>query len=647
MFRRILLRTTPRPHLRSPHIRRHATDSKPSTSRVDRINRRLPRFLHRYTSALANAPLSHITSFLILHELTAIIPLFSLAAYFHYTHWLPPWFAEGAWVLNGVERFGRYFRRKGWIRSGEAEEAEREVLEIQAEEEMREKLELRKTGKAWKINEGGVRLVVEFATAYAITKALLVPRIMFSVWATPAFARWTVVPLTRRVGRIFGRRKEKGVKADGAGTRAVGGVIPHLLLRHWSAVCFDPANFGYSFAPDLLNTIATNKMCFDNRDTYTTRTYVRNGARVSEQYTVPRHGMSWRRRYGLGGPYYPSRYYYRPPNDCYMSNALVQSHRYSGYSGYPQRHSYPPYGGYPGYSGHSGYPRGVVPGGYMGQSSGYGRYYPGASIGMPRHAAMAYPKPRHQYVYTPRYGQRGFLSYAGQSANGAPYTGVIPNGGMAYGYGGVVGGVGVGVAAGGYYPGVRSYQSSYPQYGATYAPSYYPSYGYSSAYSGYSPAYSGYYNYNLYGSLYPFANFYHPYQRSYYNTVPSYGYATQAHVHPPGPTATTPTTTYHVTNSHANSAGYTARCEHRCPGTCDHGRTREDIQMESRRIATERGAYDPRRIRPSDARDNDPFWCRERNGEWHLRTYYQIEKECHPGRWMMDAELGYLVFHRS
>lgn len=251
MLRRILHRTTP--DFRRPHIRRHATNSKFPTSRIDRVNRRLPRFLHKYTSALANAPLSHITSFLILHELTAIIPLFGLAGYFHYTHWLPPWFAEGAWVLNGVERFGRYFRRKGWIRSGEAEEAEREVMEIQEQEGkwkqqdadreggkdeekrwkewMREKgiikttevdgKKLRKIDKAWKINEGGVRLVVEFATAYAITKALLVPRIMFSVWATPGFARWTVVPLTARLGKVFSRGKGKGGQATGAGAGAV------------------------------------------------------------------------------------------------------------------------------------------------------------------------------------------------------------------------------------------------------------------------------------------------------------------------------------------------------------------------------------------------------------------------------------------
>jgi hypothetical protein len=252
----------------------------------------------------------------------------------------------------------------------------------------------------------------------------------------------------------------------------------------------------------------------------------------------------------------------------------------------------------------------------------------------------AYPKPRHQYIYTPRYGQRGLLSYAGQQPNGAYPTGVIPNGGVGYGYGGVgvgVGvGMGVGVAGNSYYPGVRPYQTPYPYYnGVTNyysTPSYYPS------------TYSGYYNYAAYGSLYPLANFYHPYQRSYYNTAPSYGYTTQAYVYPPGPSATTTTTTYHVTNSHVG----------RGPGVttapapaCTHGATREDIQMENRRVATERGAYDPRRIKPADARSDDPFWCRERNGEWHLRTYYQIENECHPGRWQMDAEIGFLVFHRE
>jgi hypothetical protein len=238
----------------------------------------------------------------------------------------------------------------------------------------------------------------------------------------------------------------------------------------------------------------------------------------------------------------------------------------------------------------------------------------------------AYPKPRHQYIYTPRYGQRGILSYAGQAPNGAAPTGVI-GGGYA----------GVGYATGVCQPVVYHTR---PLLRHTYATNYiHPYFG----------GVYGYYNYGLYGSLYPLANFYRPYQRTYYNTVPSYGYTT--HVYPPG--STTTTTTYHVTNSqvpvYASPTAHIVR-ETRAAyahGHSPQGPTREDIQLENRRIATERGAYDARKIRPADARDDDPFWCREVNGEWHLRSYYQIENECHPGRWMMDAEIGFLVFHRT
>jgi len=239
----------------------------------------------------------------------------------------------------------------------------------------------------------------------------------------------------------------------------------------------------------------------------------------------------------------------------------------------------------------------------------------------------AYPKPRHQYIYTPRYGQRGILSYAGQAPNGAAPTGVI---GGAYAYG-----VGYPAAAA-CQPVVYNTRSFY---GSTYLYPYY------------NPGYA-YYNSFLYGSLYPLANFYFPYQRSYYNTVPTYGYT--AHVYPPGH-ATTTTTTYHVTNAQAPLyASPTAQLLRETRPAYAHGHaytpqasTREDIQLENRRIATQRGAYDARKIRPADARDDDPFWCREVNGEWHLRSYYQIENECHPGRWMMDAEIGFLVFHRA
>lgn len=68
---------------------------------------------------------------------------------------------------------------------------------------------------------------------------------------------------------------------------------------------------------------------------------------------------------------------------------------------------------------------------------------------------------------------------------------------------------------------------------------------------------------------------------------------------------------------------------------------------DSRRYAADRGAYSARRIKPADALPDDPFWCRERDGQWHLRTFYSIERECYPGRWQMDAEKGFLVYHRE
>lgn len=124
-------------------------------------------------------------------------------------------------MASGVERFGKYFKRKGWIRSEEAAEAKLEVAAHN--EEAAQPQKLRKVDKAWNLSEGGVRLVVEFATAYAITKMFLVPRIMFSVWATPWFARMTVIPALGRIKRGFGWGKKKGGSASGTGTGAVEG----------------------------------------------------------------------------------------------------------------------------------------------------------------------------------------------------------------------------------------------------------------------------------------------------------------------------------------------------------------------------------------------------------------------------------------
>lgn len=86
-----------------------------SRARLSRLNARLPPFLQSYTTPLLRAPTTHITSFLLLHELTAVIPLFGFAGLFYYSGWSPDWAGEWKGVDEGVQRFTRYFRRKGWI----------------------------------------------------------------------------------------------------------------------------------------------------------------------------------------------------------------------------------------------------------------------------------------------------------------------------------------------------------------------------------------------------------------------------------------------------------------------------------------------------------------------------------------------------
>ena len=117
MLRTIPLRypyTIPR-RLPKTFLRRSTTQTPPA-SRISRIESRLPRFLARIVTPLRDAPISHISAFLLLHELTAVVPLFGLAAIFHYTNWLPPYISEGAYVHYATERFGKWMRKRGWIK---------------------------------------------------------------------------------------------------------------------------------------------------------------------------------------------------------------------------------------------------------------------------------------------------------------------------------------------------------------------------------------------------------------------------------------------------------------------------------------------------------------------------------------------------
>lgn len=144
-----LLHSPPSQLLRSTRRRIFSTkpdDLAPSASattrsRISRLTSRLPKFLQRYTTPLIHAPLTHISAFLLLHEITAVVPLFGLAATFHYTQWMPSFVAEGKWVSEGVTKFGNYFRRKGWL----------------GEEKTRR-------SRWWGRGEGGTRIVVEYVS---------------------------------------------------------------------------------------------------------------------------------------------------------------------------------------------------------------------------------------------------------------------------------------------------------------------------------------------------------------------------------------------------------------------------------------------------------------------------------------------------
>lgn len=172
--------------------------------RLQALSDRSPRFLRRYINPLLTAPVTHATSFFVLHELTAIIPLFGLAGAFHYFEWVPGLGAgrankdgdgdgdgdeataaatnslgeraKGDDLDEGTRRFSKWLSKRGWI--GEDED-----------------------DGAW----GGdsKRLVLEFATAYAITKFFLPLRIIGSVWATPWFARAVVSRMQRRISHFF------------------------------------------------------------------------------------------------------------------------------------------------------------------------------------------------------------------------------------------------------------------------------------------------------------------------------------------------------------------------------------------------------------------------------------------------------------
>ena len=239
------------PHIcgqRNVYVTKRLLSHEPSPSkelnRLQRLSDRLPRIVRRWTTPLLRAPASQVISFLLLHEATAVIPLFGLVGVMHYTSWVPP-MSENAWIIAGIEKFGKYARRKGWLKDSDVLEAERRVVQTQQEEEavpnkdrkvsrrvtaawLKLKSAWQNRDTLWGHGESGVRLLIEFGTAWAIVKALIIPRLALSVWATPWFARIAVEPvmnaMARNGGRLLGRKSVKSSKQPGIDTHKQGSI---------------------------------------------------------------------------------------------------------------------------------------------------------------------------------------------------------------------------------------------------------------------------------------------------------------------------------------------------------------------------------------------------------------------------------------
>ncbi|WQF79383.1 Putative MIOREX complex component 11 [Colletotrichum destructivum] len=182
---------------RTTTLRTTSTNSSPSTSRAaQRLLDRVPLRFQKYTAGLRKAPLSHVVAFLVLHEITAVVPLLGLFGLFHYTDFLPLGYVTGHWagyVRDGVGMAERYFSRKGWFgfeagdrgtMTGELDRSEGSEATGSTGDAVDSTQDLM---ERWQ-KDAKYKVVVEVAMAWAITKALLPARILVSVWGTPWFA---------------------------------------------------------------------------------------------------------------------------------------------------------------------------------------------------------------------------------------------------------------------------------------------------------------------------------------------------------------------------------------------------------------------------------------------------------------------------
>lgn len=139
------------------------------------ILKRVPKFLRNYTAKFVNAPFSHLIAFVVLHELTAIVPLIGIWYYLHQHPGfipldLPQWaLTKGAKVIDSA--MGQF---------------------------------------DWSFNTSDkLSVIMEGAYAFTIVKLFLPVRVVISLWGMPWFAKWFVLPITNLFSNWKKLRKAK------------------------------------------------------------------------------------------------------------------------------------------------------------------------------------------------------------------------------------------------------------------------------------------------------------------------------------------------------------------------------------------------------------------------------------------------------
>lgn len=109
-------------------------------------------------------------------------------------------------MKTGVEIFGKWARKRGWIDEGVYQSLGKEAEKVEEEERADKQGKHPVRTKWWNRSEGSVRWIVELATAWAVVKVFLPLRIVLSVGLTPAFARLVTIPIGRGVKGLFSKK---------------------------------------------------------------------------------------------------------------------------------------------------------------------------------------------------------------------------------------------------------------------------------------------------------------------------------------------------------------------------------------------------------------------------------------------------------